>query len=167
MGTKFALIEVATRSVAYLIFLVPIIISVAFASFVMSDILAESDRELNMWQFQGSGISKVSTSDIALVGIQKEYSTNSPVSFEIRVNNLDFDCGDLYITIYEKSISSNKVFSQNGFFEQCFVKDNSLLPVDDEFSEVINVRGSYEVLVEISDKNQKEKISSRAKLTVK
>ncbi len=157
----------AARSVAYLVFLIPVIASISFASVVMADILKEPDRELHMWQFQSSGREIVSTSDITLIGIQKEYSTTNPVSFEIRVDNSKFDCGDLYITIYENSVSSNKVFSQNGFFEQCFAKTNSLLPVDDEFSEVIDSKGNYEILVEMNDKNQGQKISSKAKFTVK
>lgn len=167
MGTKFRLNEVAARRVAYLIFLIPAILSISLASVVMADILKEPDRELNMWQFQNKDKEIVLTSEITLVGIQKEYSTTTPVSFEIRVNNSEFDCGDLYITIYEKSISSNKVFSQNGFFEQCFVNSKSLLPVDDDFSEVIDSKGNYEILVELSDQNQRQKISSKAKFTVK
>ena len=42
-----------------------------------------------------------------------------------------------------------------------------MLPVDDEFSEVIDTPGSYEILVEINDKSQKDTISAKEKFSVK
>ena len=38
----------------FVVFILPIIFSVAFASFVMSDILQKPDRELNMWPMSSS-----------------------------------------------------------------------------------------------------------------
>lgn len=40
------------RGTAYLVFLIPIIVSVPLAAYVLSDILSQPGRELDMWPFE-------------------------------------------------------------------------------------------------------------------
>ena len=155
------------RNVAYLIFLIPAVLSVIFASVVMADILQEPDRKLNMFQFSDIGHSIPTGDTIKIIGIQKDYSTSTPVKFQISITDSKFDCGDLYITIFENSISANNVFSQNGYFTQCYYQKNLLLPIDDEFAELIDSPGTYEILVEINDAKQSQTAIAKAKIMVK
>ena len=77
---------------------------------------------------------------------------------------MSFNCGDLYITIY--SSGQNDVITQGGFFEQCVEKENLLVPVGAEFSKVVDVPGSYEIVAEMLSK-ELENISTKKTFTVK
>ena len=68
----------------FVVFILPIIFSVAFASFVMSDILQKPDRELNMWPMSSSEGHSSHSKSIEIQGLQKQYSSSEPV--EIRVS---------------------------------------------------------------------------------
>jgi hypothetical protein len=149
----------ATR-LTYVVFVLPIVLSVAFGSVVMADVIQSSDRDLNMWR-----IGKTSTQDnsIKIVGLEKQYPVSTPIEIQVKIDDSDFDCGDLYITIYSK----NNVITQNGFFNQCFGINHSLLPIDDEFSETMDVPGQYDLVVKMNDRNQKNSIMASEKFTVK
>jgi hypothetical protein len=58
------------------------------------------------------------------------------------------------------------VITQGGFFEQCFEKGNSMIPVDDKFSKVIDTPGSYKIVAEMVSK-QLQSISITETFTVK
>jgi hypothetical protein len=155
---------VATR-IVYVIFLLPVISSIIFGSLVLNGILIDKpERELNMWQV---GSSFALSSDVELIGLEKQYTTSQPIEIEVKINDSIFDCGDLYITIYDVNLSPKQAVTQGGFFQQCFTTNNSILPVNDEFSEVVKVPGNYEIVIQMIDKNGKNNISSSAKFTVK
>lgn len=155
----------ATRGIVYVVFLLPIITSIVFGTLVLNGILIEEpERELNMWQF---GSSFASSSDVEFIGLEKEYSTSQPVEIGVKINDSIFDCGDLYITIYDVNSSPKQAVTQGGFFQQCFTTNNSILPANDEFSEVVKVPGNYEIVIQMIDKNGINNISSSAKFTVK
>jgi len=149
----------ATR-LTYVVYVLPIVLSITFGSVVMADVIQSSDRDLNMWR-----IGKISTHDnsIEILGLEKQYPISTPIEIQVKIDDSDFDCGDLYITIY----SSNNVITQNGFFNQCFGIDGSLLPIADEFSETMDVPGQYELVVKMNDRNQKNSIMASEKFTVK
>ena len=159
-------IEVAAK-VAYFVFLFPVIISLALGSFVMAEVLNEPERELNMWPFKTSGTNEVQSGSIKIVSLQQEYSSTTPINIQVSVTDPTFDCGDLYITIYDLNSSPKQVVTQSGYFEQCFQKDNLMLPVDDEFSEKINDLGQYEIVAEINYKHYKKTITTSEKFTIK
>jgi hypothetical protein len=152
----------ATRGVLYAVFVLPVIFSVVFGSFVMGDVLQEPDRELNMWRIGEYGDSH--DQSIQLVGLAKQYSTSSPVKIQVSITDVYFDCGELYVTIYS---SDKNVVTQSGFLDQCFAKNGAHLPLNDEFSEIIATPGQYELVAEMKDKAQKETISTSGKFTVK
>jgi len=88
--------QMATRGVLYAVFVLPVIFSVVFGSFVMGDVLQEPDRELNMWRVGEYGDSH--DQSIQLVGLAKQYSTSSPVKIQVSITDVYFDCGELYVT---------------------------------------------------------------------
>jgi len=146
----------------FLVFGLPVILSVIFGSVVLNDILQEPNRELNMWPMS---FSEGSSHDaiIEIIGLSNQYSTSEPVEIKINVNDSSFDCGDLYVTIYS---SEKNVITQGGYFEQCFEEGNYLLPIGDSFSEIVDIPGSYEIVVEMVSKELKN-ISIRGIFTVK
>ncbi|QLH07438.1 hypothetical protein [Nitrosopumilus ureiphilus] len=147
----------------FVVFVLPVIFSVVFGSAVMSDILEKPGRELNMWPMSSSEGFPTHKSSIEIIGLAKQYSTSVPVEIQIKIVDSSFDCGDLYITIYS---SANDAVTQGGFFEQCFEKGNSIIPINDKFSKVIDTPGSYEIVAEMVSK-QLQNISTRGTFTVK
>jgi len=158
---------VATGGTVYVVFLLPVIVSIIFGSLVMAEILKEPERELNFWQFKSSDSHNVSSDSVKILGLESEYSTNSEIKIQVTTDDRIFDCGDLYITINNIDQTPKKAVTQSGFFGQCFDRNNSILPVDDEFSEIIETPGNYEVVIEIIDKHNKKTISTSAEFTVK
>ncbi|KAG2474477.1 MAG: hypothetical protein NPMRTH4_390003 [Nitrosopumilales archaeon] len=158
--------EVATPGVFYIVFVLPIIASVIFGSFVMAEVLKEPERELGTLQSVSSDLTFIST-QVKILGLERVYSTNVEVNIQVSIDDPVFDCGDLYVTIYDISKTSKKVVTQSGFFHQCFDKNNLILPVDDEFSQIIESPGNYEIVIEIFDKQNKKTTSSSAEFTVK
>ena len=145
---------------AYVVFILPIVLSIAFGSVVMADVLQSSDRELNMWRVGPTNNDK----SIQIIGLEKQYPASTPIEIQVNVGDPFFDCGDLYVTIYS---GKNTVITQSGFFKQCFDENNVLLPIDDEFSEIIDTPGQYELVVKMNDQNQKSSITTSGKFTIK
>ncbi len=152
----------ATRLV-YVVFILPIVLSITFGSVVMTDILQSSDRELNIWHV-GSTNTIIHDKSIQIIGLEKQYLASTPIEIQVNVDDPFFDCGDLYVVIYS---GKNTVITQSGFFKQCFDETNVLLPVDDEFSEIIDTPGQYELVVKMNDQNQKSSITASEKFTIK
>ncbi|MEX2192569.1 MAG: hypothetical protein WD717_04235 [Nitrosarchaeum sp.] len=149
----------ATR-LAYVVFILPIVLSIAFGSVVMADVLQSSDRELNMWRVGPTN----NDESIQIIGLEKQYPASTPIEIQVNIDDPFFDCGDLYVTIYS---GKNTVITQSGFFKQCFDENNVLLPIDDEFSEIIDTPGQYELVVKMNDQNQKSSITASEKFTIK
>ena len=149
----------------FVVFVLPVIFSIAFGSAVMGDILQKPDRELDMipsMSFSGGSHGGSSGSDIEIVGLLKSYSTSEPVEISVEVSDSHFDCGDLYVTIY----SGKDVVTQGGFFEQCFAERNELIPIGEKFSKVVDTAGSYKIVAEMISEDLKN-ISTSEEFTVK
>jgi len=153
----------ATRT-TYVVFILPIVISIAFGSIVMADVLQSPDRELNMWPGDSMNIQNDDNS-IEIVGLEKQYLVSDVIKIQVKITDSVFDCGDLYVTIYPTG--KNTAISQNGFFNQCFDKTDALLPIGDDFSEVIDTPGQYQLVVKMNDQNQKSSITASEKFTIK
>lgn len=151
----------ATR-LLYVVFVLPIVVSIAFGTVVMADVLQSPDRELNMWPM-GNNI-MTNDESISIIGLEKQYSISTPIQIQVKVDDSQFDCGDLYVTVYS---GQHTVVTQSGFLQQCFDTNNSLLPIDDTFSEIIDKPGQYDLVVKMTDQNQKSSISASGKFTIK
>ena len=154
------------QKIALLVFLFPVVISIAFGASVLSNVLAQPDRHLNMWPFVAHEPVQTGDNDIKIQNLLNSYSTFTPVNITVLVNNTAFDCGDLYITIYNLDTSPNQVAAQNGYFSQCFAENNLTLPIHDTFSQIIGTPGNYEVVTEMKDKNNQNSIKSTANFIV-
>ena len=137
----------------------------------MAETLNDSDRELNFLQFgeksSTTSSSPNSTSQLSIVGFSSEITQNSNLEFSVKVTNSNFNCGDLYITIFDVSTSDKQVLTQSGFLNQCFIENNNMLPVNENYSELISKSGTYEIFVEIYDIKYTKKISVTEILEVK
>jgi hypothetical protein len=151
---------VSTR--LFVVFILPIIFSVIVGSIVMADTLQKPDRELNMWPMSNSEISHGSS--IQIIGLSSQYSLSEYIEIKVKISDSSFNCGDLYITIYNSENSD--VITQGAFFEQCFNSESNLLPIDDKFSKVINTPGSYDLVVDMISKDLSN-ISTSGIFTVK
>jgi len=160
-------LKLAVRRIVYFVFLIPAVVSIFFGGFVLGEILKKPERELNMMPFNFSDKFKASPGAMTIIGLQKEYSNSKPIEISISVSDPIFDCGDLYITIFDVSIVPKEVVTQSGFFGQCYEKNNLTLPTDDEFSELIDSPGQYEIVSEINDKTYKKSLTASERFIVK
>ena len=151
---------VSTR--LFVVFILPIIFSVIVGSIVMADTLQKPDRELNMWPMSHSESSHGSS--IEIIGLSSQYSVSEPIEIKVKISDSSFNCGDLYITIYNSEKSN--VITQGAFFEQCFNNESNFLPIDDKFSKVISTPGSYDLVVDMISKDLSN-ISTTGIFTVK
>ena len=141
----------------FIVYILPIILSVSLGTIVMAEALNDSERELNMWQFDGNVAP--TEQELSLIGLEKSYSVSELIEFSIKVNDDSFNCGDLYITIYKTS-PVNQVVTQSGFLKQCFVKDGQSLPLgEDKYSEILTEPGEYSIVIEIFDEKYKNSLS--------
>lgn len=157
----------AVRKVVYAVFLLPAVISIFFGGFVLGEVLKNPDRELDMMPSGFSGKIITPTGAMQIIGLQGEYSKSKPVEVSVSVSDPIFDCGDLYITIYDVSKVPKEVVTQSGFFGQCYEKNNGIMPIDDKFSELIDTLGQYELVTEINDKSYKKSLTASERFSVK
>jgi len=130
----------------------------------MLDILQDPSREINL--FQIGLIEEISYDEsIEIIGLKKQYSVSEPIQIQVIIDDISFVCGDLYVTIYTSG--KENVITQSGFFEQCFDINNTFLPINEKFSEKIDIPGRYELVIEILDKSQKNSITTSEEFTVK
>ena len=156
----------ASKSV-FAVYVLPIICSVAFASFVMVDALESPDRELNMLQFgEQSGEFVFHSSALVFIGLNDKYSESDTINFQIKVSDKSFDCGDVYMTIYNVGVSPKEVITQSGYFNQCYVESNRNLPIGENFSELLDP-GEYEIIIELYDENYKRNIITSERIIVR
>ena len=132
----------------------------------MAETLASSDRELNFLQFGVDYASSLSD-EISLIGYSSDIVKNTNLEFNIQFTDSDFNCGDLYITIYDISNSQREVLTQSGYLKQCFIQNNNILPVGENYSELISEPGTYEIYIEIFNQQYSENITMTEKLRVK
>lgn len=159
----------AARKVAYVVFVFPVMISIVLGGYALSNVLAQPDRHLNMWQFNfkfPSESAQEGSEDIRIVNLNSSYPISAPLNFVVRVNNTSFDCGDLYMTIYNINSVPKQVVAQNAYFNQCFVQTNSTLPLNQAFSPTINGTGTYQIVADMKDKSYQNEINVTATFNV-
>ncbi|MDE1769491.1 MAG: hypothetical protein KGI28_02920 [Thaumarchaeota archaeon] len=159
----------AVKKIAYLVFVFPVLASLIFGGFVLSNVLGQPDRQLNMWQFKiAPETGQQGDKNIRLLNLgNNTYPVSTPISFNVMVNDTTFDCGDLYMTIYDPNTSPKQVIVQQAYFSQCFAQGNLTLPIQDTFSPVIDKTGLYQIVAEMKDKTNQNSISVQANFKVK
>ena len=131
----------------------------------MAEALNDSDRELNF--LQSGDTSSVSSNKISIIGLKTNYSTSESIQLDVKISDSDFECGDLYITIYKIIGSQDQVITQSGYLKQCFIQNQQNLPLEDNYSEILTETGKYRIVIEIFDEKYKDSLSYTEILTVK
>ena len=149
----------------FIVYVLPVILSVSLGTFVMAEALNDSDRELNF--LQSGDMSSDSSNKIDIIGLKTNYSASESIQFNVKITYSDFECGDLYITIYKIIDSQDQVITQTGYLKQCFIKDQQNLPIGDNYSEFLTETGKYRIVIEIFDEKYKDSLSYTEVLTVK
>lgn len=137
----------ASRLGIMLVFVIPVVVSVAFASAVMAQMGQDPTRG-------SEGASKY----ISIVGIESTYSAPASIEAYVHVTHDHFDCGDLYVEIRQEGVAAPVV--QEGFFGQCFASTNTMIPIGGAFSATVQNAGMYELAVTIHDAHKKDTAST-------
>ncbi|HJM79064.1 MAG TPA: hypothetical protein QF656_00795 [Nitrosopumilus sp.] len=151
----------STRQIV--VFVLPVIFSIAFGSIVMADTVQKPDRELNMWPMSFSEGDSSHNSKFEFIGLSNHYLNSEPIEIQVKINDSTFSCGDLYITIYNSE--NDEIITQDGFFNQC-IENGNFFPNDDKFSKVITTSGSYKITADMISKDLSE-ISAVGIFTIK
>ena len=133
-----------------IVFILPVLFSFIFGFIVLSNILEQPDRELNMWPMSHSKEFSSNSNQIAIIGLSQYYSISEEIEIQVKIANSSYNCGDLYVTIYSEN---HDPIIQGGFFEQCFENEYDFLPINDRFFTSIDNPGSYEIVIEMISKN--------------
>lgn len=138
------------------VFVIPIVFSFVYGGAVLSLALQNPDRT---FEFSGT-----ESSSIQIIQLQNEYTSSDAITAQVSVNDPEFNCGDLYMTIYDVS-TAKKAVKQGAFFDQCY-DSGGTLPVTDKFSEKLDP-GKYLLEVQLFDKEGDKFLSSSQKFTVR
>jgi hypothetical protein len=152
------------KGVTYVVYVLPVVFSLIFGSVVMADILQEPGRELNLLRVGSIG-GNFHDDSLKIIGLETQYSISEPIQIQVFVEEQSFSCGDLYITIY--TFGKENAVTQSGYFKQCFDESNQFLPIEEQFSEIIDIPGRYELVVDILDADQENSITTSGEFTVK
>ncbi len=129
---------------AVAVFIIPIVFSFIYGGAVLALSLQNPDRE-----FVDTA---PDTPSFQITDLQGQYAASDQVGARVSVNNPAFDCGDLYITIYDVSTGQRKAVKQGAFFDQCYGSSGTL-PTSDSFLEKIDAPGQYLLEAQLFDQN--------------
>jgi len=148
----------ALRGTAIAAFVIPIVFSFIYGASVLS--LASSDQSRNSWVLPSPSDSLV------IIGLKDDYTMPDSLSVQVSASDPAYDCGDLYLTIYDISSSGKKPISQNTFFDQCYGASGKI-PLNEEFSEKIDKPGKYLLVAQLFDKDGDKFLTTERQFTVK
>lgn len=129
---------------AYIVFMLPVAISVPAAALVMAGLMEGGEA----------------SASVQFVGLPLTHPSSEPLVVSA-LADAEFDCGDVYITISDQN---GTPVVQESYFEQCFA-DGNLVPVDGEFSLMLD-EGTYSVSVNILDAAKSRAAHADAVVTV-
>jgi hypothetical protein len=142
----------ASKGIA--IFIIPIIFSFVYGGVVLGTALSG----------QRDAVQSHSGGSIDILDLQSQYASGEKTSVQISVDDSAYDCGDLYITVYDVSGGQKKAVKQGAFFDQCY-GESGTLPINDKFSETIDA-GQYLLEVQLFDKNGDKFLNTSQRFSV-
>lgn len=149
----------ALRGTTIAVFVIPIVFSFVYGTSVLS--LALSDQSSN-----GLVPSESPSDSISIIGLKDDYTAPDRITAQISVSDPAYDCGDLYLTVYDISSFEKKPVGQHAFFDQCYGTSGTI-PLNEEFSEKIDKAGKYSLVVQLFDKDGSKFLTAEKQLTVK
>lgn len=139
-------------------FIMPIIFSFVFGGLVLSLALGQADIS--------NPTSSSARQPLQLVGVANEYSTSERVSASVSVSDPAYDCGDLYITIFDVSGQQKTAVTQGAFFDQCYGQ-SGVLPLNESFVEIMPSAGRYQIEAQLFDNQGNKFLSTTHIFTVR
>lgn len=146
----------ALRSTAIAAFVIPIVFSFVYGGAVLS--MGLSGQSGAAW------ISQTDTASLSIIGLKGDYAVSENIGAQVSASDPAYDCGDLYMTVYDIS-SERKAVSQNAFFDQCYGASGTL-PLNEEFSEKIDKPGKYLLVVQLFDSDGNKFLTAEKQITV-
>lgn len=144
---------------AILVFVIPIVFSFIYGGAVLALSLQNPDRGFDVRVISDT------SGPMQITDLRAQYSTSDQISAHVSVGDPKFDCGDLYMTIYDVSKGQRKAIKQGAFFDQCY-GSSGVLPAPDSFSERIDVPGKYLLEAQLFDKNGDEFLTASQQFSV-
>lgn len=149
----------ALRGTAVGIFIIPIVFSFVYGGAVLSVALGGVDRT-------GMVFSGAQSDSLEFVDVKSEYQVAERITAKVSVSDPAYDCGDLYVTLYDVSSPQKKAVTQSAFFEQCYGISGDL-PLNEAFSEQLDVAGTYQVEAQLFDEQGDKFLTASKKFTVR
>jgi len=149
----------ALRGVAVGVFVIPILFSLVYGGTVLTLALDDGER------LHIAIPAPKSTDAMRFVDIKSEYAISERVTATVSVDNPAFDCGDLYVTIFDVSGSQKRAVTQGAFFEQCYGQ-SGVLPLDESFSEQLEM-GTYQIEAQLFDKEGNDFLTTMQQFRVR
>lgn len=142
----------ASKGIA--LFVIPIIFSFVYGGLVLGSAM------------QGPRVDSMTTqsSTLEILDLQGSYSAGERVKVQISVSDASYDCGDLYITVYDVAGGAKKAVKQGAFFDQCYGTSGTL-PISEKFSENFGA-GQYSLEAQLFDKTGDKFLSAAQKFSV-
>lgn len=109
-------------------------------------------------------MTETQSDSIAILNLQSQYSLGESIDPQITVDNPAYDCGNLYITVYDVALGQKTAVKQGAFFNQCY-GNSGTLPIDDKFSEKFDP-GQYLLEAQLFDKNGDNFLNTSQKFSV-
>lgn len=144
------------RAVA--VFIIPIVFSFIYGGAVLALSLQNQDRSAAV-EIDSN------TSDLQITDLQNIYAVSDQISARVSVSDPAFDCGDLYMTIYDVSSGRKMAVKQGAFFDQCY-GSSGVLPTPDSFSEKVDASGQYLLEVQLFDQNGDKFLTTSQRFSV-
>lgn len=142
----------ASKGIA--LFVIPIVFSFVYGGLVLGSAM------------QGPQVNSMTapSSTLEILELQGSYSSGERVSVQISINDASYDCGDLYITVYDVAGGAKKAVKQGAFFDQCYGTSGTL-PISEKFSENFDA-GQYSLEAQLFDKTGDKFLSATQKFSV-
>ncbi|MEM3143509.1 MAG: hypothetical protein QXW91_02660 [Candidatus Nitrosotenuis sp.] len=138
-------------------FIIPIVFSFVFGGIVLSLALGQADISHPVSSPRQS---------LQFVGVASEYAISEIISASVSVSDPAYDCGDLYITIFDVSGSQKMAVTQGAFFDQCYGQ-SGVLPLNESFAEIMPSAGRYQIEAQLFDNQGNKFLSATHIFTVR
>lgn len=140
-------------------FLIPITFSFIYGGVVLGLSLQDPNRGFSL------ETGSQQSDSMQIVDLQNQYTSSDQISAHVSVSDAAFSCGDLYLTIYDVSTGQRKAVKQGAFFDQCYGSSGTL-PLQESFSEKINLPGEYLLEAQLFDENGDKFLTASQRFSV-
>jgi len=116
--------------------------------YVLSDIVSQPDRKLNLWPFDDSDGGH--TDSAVDLGPATAYSVDGPTQAKAKILDSNSDCDDVYIAAHDPD---SVPATQSALLDRCFVQ-NGYVPAGDRLPELHGDSGEYQAVLGVLDGRQ-------------